>query len=78
MNSIDDEKKKAVAERRRLRNLEAYHNNEARRQYHIDYEKRRREDPIYRARRSALQSASNARKKMSQLEANRENIQQAV
>jgi hypothetical protein len=64
MNSTD-EKKQAIREMDRLRHLEAYHNNEERRRYHIEYElRRRREDPEYKARHNALKLASYHRNKV--------------
>jgi hypothetical protein len=60
---LNEERKILTAERKRLQHYEKYHSDEERRRYHIEYELRRRQDPAYRARRSALQVASNNRKK---------------
>lgn len=60
---LNEERKILNAERKRIQHYNKYHSDEERRRYHIEYELRRREDPAYRARRSALQVASNNRKK---------------
>ena len=78
MDSLDeDTKKKAIiAERDRLRHIEAYRTNEARRLYHVEYERMRLADPIYRERRNALQREANKRKKAlkNELNDNKENL----
>jgi hypothetical protein len=53
MDNVADERKKAIAERKRLQHLNKYHNDEARRLYHIEYERARRANPVYREQRNA-------------------------